>query len=314
MFGRVILLDGSVEVRKEDGMMMCGDGMSFSDEASDDYLETKPVVEARYQPPEWCRVCGVQVPANGGRHRVEVAARRLDEPVHATWCEVCEVQVVRGNWRMYEGGQRHRQLVEEARHMKPLHPCPQPYWCEVWQVQVGSSWREHEEGRRHGLVVGEEQESRGQGLVEEAPLRSIKVSPPVTLEEDEGDEEVSFYQEVRRWSDDGGDYGRKRRPSDQGRRGERVKVALPSVQQRRVKEHTSHRVRRGEGVKEEGEYRRGFTNWREQQLQEEFMLDLNELMRMITSAKSAKKEKSELKSAKKEKSGSEGKPGRRKIV
>ncbi len=85
-------------------MMMCGDGMSFSDEASDDYLETKPVVEARYQPPEWCRVCGVQVPANGARHRVEVAARRLDEPVHATWCEVCEVQVVRGNWRMYEGG------------------------------------------------------------------------------------------------------------------------------------------------------------------------------------------------------------------
>ena len=67
-------------------------------------------------------------------------------------------------------------------------------------------------------------------------------------------------------------------------------------------------------MKEEGEYRRGFTNWREQQLQEEFMLDLNELMRMITSAKSAKKEKSELKSAKKEKSGSEGKPGRRKIV
>ena len=140
------------------------------------------------------------------------------------------------------------------------------------------------------------------------------MSPPVTLEEDEGDEEVSFYQEVRRWSDDGGDYGRKRRSSDQGRRGERVKVALPSVQQRRVKEHTSHRVRRVEGVKEEGEYRRGFTNWREQQLQEEFMLDLNELMRMITSAKSAKKEKSELKSAKKEKSGSEGKPGRRKIV
>ena len=73
-------------------MMMCGDGMSFSDEASDDYLETKPVVEARYQPPEWCRVCWVQVPANGARHRVQVAFRRLDVPVHATWCVVCEVQ------------------------------------------------------------------------------------------------------------------------------------------------------------------------------------------------------------------------------
>jgi len=347
---RIILLEDLAEGKVDDGMVMCGDGLaSFYDEVSDEDSDTKPVMEARYQPAEWCRVCEVQVPTGGAtvhregaRHRVGVEARRLAMPPKASWCEVCEVQVVTGiaNWRMHEGGQRHRQLVNEAPHRNikaspPADLRPQPYWCEVCEEQVASrsmheegrkhirlinwckvcevqlappsctvqvpkgTWKVHQEGRRHRQLVGEEQESRGQELVEEAPPKNIKVSPPVGPGEGEGGEEAEV-----RWRDDGNDYGRKRGPSDLGRRDERVKYELPSDQERRrVKEHTSHNhgVRRGEGVREEGEQRRSFTDWREQELQEEFILDLNELKRKI-------------KSAKKENSDGEGKPGRRKIV